>query len=135
MPVALSPRDQQEAYAALGIRGSDLESIASLPLAEAEKAWRDLKRRAQKVYKRLAFELHPDRNGGNEGKTRLFSLLSRAMNELDQMSLPQRKPQVRVSCSVVAQAQASPVLRVNQRRNAVPAVKKDRAGRFAKMTP
>lgn len=47
----------------------------------------DLKREAKKTYRRLAFDLHPDRTGGDEVKLERFKALSRVMEAIEQLQI------------------------------------------------
>ncbi len=63
--------------------------------ATASVRLEELKRLAKKRYRELAFELHPDRTGGDEGKTAQFREVTAAHDWLQRVRLtpaPARRP-------------------------------------------
>lgn len=91
-----------EALRELGVRiPADFDAIQRAPtFGQAQQMLADLKERARKNFRKLAFELHPDRTGGDSAQTEHFMILSRAKEELDRIKLqlmtPPRPPPVAV---------------------------------------
>lgn len=78
-----------EALRELGVNvPEDLNNIQRAGSFEkAQQALADLKERVRKNYRRLAFELHPDRTGGDSARTEHFMLLSRIKEEFEALRL------------------------------------------------
>ena len=95
-----------EALRELGVQiPADFEAIQRAPtLKQAQKMLADLKDRARRNFRKLAFELHPDRTGGDNARTEHFMILSKAKEELDKIQLQpirRRPPPPPVSVSWV----------------------------------
>ena len=77
---------------------ADLQAIERMPFELGVKALDALKERARKNYRKLAFELHPDRTSNDPVKTERFKLLAQVREKLEKMSLrravPMPPPQV-----------------------------------------
>lgn len=73
----------------LGITPADLESLRRLPHEEAVKELAALKDKVRRQWKRAAFELHPDRTGGDPEKTALFQALSSAKEVFENFQIPE----------------------------------------------
>lgn len=57
-----------------------------------------LKRQVKRAYRHAAFELHPDRTGGDPARTDLFRLLSETVEEIQAIEpQPRKKWAVRLS--------------------------------------
>ena len=76
----------------LGVSFSDLEKLVQLPYGDATQYLIALKERAHKNWKRLAFELHPDRTKNDPQKTELFQRLLQAKTKFEQLSVPHQPP-------------------------------------------
>lgn len=89
----MTPIDAQ-ALLRIGIN-MDVEVHRIRSAANAEQAHErlaELKERGKTLYRKAAFELHPDRTGGDPGKTELFKLLSVAIKALDEIVLRIHRP-------------------------------------------
>jgi len=62
--------------ARLGVTAADLSRIQGAPYPASARLLAELKARVGAAWKKLAFELHPDRNGGSAEKTELFNKLN-----------------------------------------------------------
>jgi hypothetical protein len=79
----------------LGILPLDWQRVQRAPNLEAAKnELEHIKERAKKAFKKLALELHPDMNGGDEEKTVKFKQLNEALQILDKLQIrpPPRPP-------------------------------------------
>jgi len=83
-----------EALSALGLQQADFERLCRLPFDRAVKQLQELQLRARKSFRRLALELHPDRTGGNEEKTRRFLTIKAVYEEVSQLKVQQIQPVV-----------------------------------------
>lgn len=85
-----------EALRELGVRvPEEIDALLREPTFEAAKAkLAELKERVRKNFRKLAFELHPDRTGGDPGKTERFKLLVQVQDSFDKLQI--RPPQPRV---------------------------------------
>jgi hypothetical protein len=83
-----------EALRELGLRvPEDLDAVRRAPTFEAAQAkLAELQERVRKNFKRLAFELHPDRTGGDPEKTDRFKALARAREEIERLRLQHPLP-------------------------------------------
>jgi len=92
----MTPADQQ-ALTILGINiPMEVQNIraASNP-TEARQRLSDLKDKARKAYRKNAITFHPDTNGKDAGKTRIFVALTKAVEALCAVELriiPPRAP-------------------------------------------
>lgn len=77
----------QQAVQALGITPADLDAIRLAPFPQAQALLQSLKDRAKKNYRRLAFELHPDRTGNDPAKTELFKILGRVITDIEKLQV------------------------------------------------
>jgi hypothetical protein len=69
----------------LGVSPSDLSQIRKHP--QAVEVLAKLQQEAKSRYKKLVLELHPDRTGGDETKTKLFNEVTRAHKWLQELRL------------------------------------------------
>lgn len=93
----MTPADQQALHV-IGINmASEVHLIRSAPTPdEARKRLENLKERARKALRQHAKTLHPDCNGGDEGKTRMFIAIGKAVDALCKLELRvQPPPQMR----------------------------------------
>ncbi len=83
-----------EALRELGVRlPEDLDAVRHAPSFEAGQAkLAELKERARRNFKHLAFELHPDRTGGDPEKTERFKRIAQAHGEVEKLQLQRRPP-------------------------------------------
>lgn len=72
----------------LGVTESDLQRLTQVPYQEALKLLEALKEKVRRNWKRWAFELHPDRTGGDTQKTDLFQRLTGVRERFEQLTLP-----------------------------------------------
>jgi hypothetical protein len=94
MPVLLDPVKLRTACHALGIIPQELQALQRLPLEKAREKFEEIKARVHKNYKRLAFELHPDRTGTDPDQTELFKLVGAVKSDFDKLKLePRPQPQ------------------------------------------
>lgn len=141
MASSISPAELNKAYHVLGITETDLMAIVSAPYRESEDLFKKLKAKARKNYKRLALDLHPDRNGGDLNKTVLFDLLTRAVKELDKRkakSAELYEPETRIVNIAVQSAKPSMqvnIRKINRKNGLTAASSRDAAARLAKMRP
>jgi len=83
----------------LGIQvPQDLNAIRSAPsFAEAQARLQALKERVNRNFRKLAFELHPDRTGNDPARTERFKALVQVKEDLDKLKLqhmPRPQPMV-----------------------------------------
>lgn len=80
-----------EALRELGVQvPQDIDTIRAAPsFGEAQSRLAALKERIHKNFRKLAFELHPDRTGGDEAKTEHFKLLVQIKDGFDKVRLQQ----------------------------------------------
>lgn len=81
------------ALVALGVPPQSLEDLRRVPFPQAAEALKRIQDDAKPRYKKLAFELHPDRTGGNEAKTRMFSEVTAANKWLQELRIQPPAPQ------------------------------------------
>lgn len=75
--------------------GELLELRKGQTQAARQEALDSLKARAKRKYRQAACRLHPDKTGGDEGKTEDFKLITAFIEELERMEPPRilrRKP-------------------------------------------
>ena len=135
-----SPTAQElQAYRLLGITETELKDLSKLSFREAEALLQKLKLRAKKNYKRLAFELHPDRNGDDPEKTALYCLVTRVQQEFDKK---EARPPVYEIHSVPLRSGVKPPMQVSHMRRGAKArsglsnaSSREIAARLARMRP
>ena len=88
----MNVEDQLEILGMLGLCPADFTHIRRLPFSRAKEALGVLKERAKKAFRKLAPELHPDRNGGNAQKTELFKKLNQLVREIDGLGITSSPP-------------------------------------------
>jgi hypothetical protein len=91
MPVQADPMKVRGVMTELGIMPNELGSLQGLPLAEGQRRLDEIKERVHKNYKRLAFELHPDRTGNDPAKTEHFKLVGAVKDDFDKLKLEPRQ--------------------------------------------
>jgi len=82
----------QQAVQALGITPADFDAIRRASFPQAQDMLQALKDRAKKNYKRLVFELHPDRTGNDPGKTELFKILGQVITDIEKLQVQPPPP-------------------------------------------
>lgn len=80
--------DPQAVLQLLGVSAAEVEGLRNLPYPDACTKLEALKERVRKNWRRLAFELHPDRTGNDPDKTALFRALALMRERFEQMTLP-----------------------------------------------
>jgi hypothetical protein len=68
----------------------ELDALRRCALEEGKRKLEELKERVRKNYKRLVFELHPDRTGNDPVKTERFVLFGRIKDEFEKLQLQPR---------------------------------------------
>lgn len=76
MPSPITLEQTVTALLALGITPQALADIMTAPFPRALELMKELKEQARKDFKRLVFDLHPDRTGGDPVKTEQFRRLN-----------------------------------------------------------
>jgi len=82
------------ALGTLGVNLQDLENLRRIPFPHAIEGLKRIQEETKARYKKLAFELHPDRTGGDEAKTRLFSEITVANKWLQELKVQPPQPQM-----------------------------------------
>lgn len=85
MVAQLDPVRFAQALVELGITPDAIRQVRSAPQAQGERLLDELKSSAKSRYRRLAFELHPDRTGNDEVKAAKFSFLTMVVKEVEGM--------------------------------------------------
>lgn len=138
MVLPLSPSERQLAHQLLGITDRDLAAIESSALGEEQL--KQLKQRVRRTFKELVPQYHPDRNGGDVEKARLFSLLVRATKEIYarqakvEAPAPQ-PPRWKVRTVAVPVSGTREPMRANVRRPRGRPDPREQAARLGKMRP
>jgi len=73
--------------ARLGVTAADLSRIQGAPYPASARLLAELKARVGAAWKKLAFELHPDRNGGSAEKTELFKQLVQVVSNFNKLNV------------------------------------------------
>ena len=87
MPAPIDPAKVQAILRDLGVSPVELEALRQCSLEEGRRKLDELKERVRKNYKRLAFELHPDRTGNDSEKTEKFKLLGAIRDDFEKLQL------------------------------------------------
>lgn len=91
----ISPQEFQKALTALGVSTNDFDTIRRLPHTKVQEFLQELKTKARKNYKKMAFELHPDRTQGDKAKTEQFNLLGQVLEKIEELTVhPPVAPQI-----------------------------------------
>lgn len=78
----------------MGLRPEDFQAVRLAPSPEvAAKLLGDLKERFRSGFKKLAFELHPDRTGGDPQKTEDFKALIQLREGFERLQVPEYAPE------------------------------------------
>lgn len=77
----------------LGVQAQTLENLRRTPFQQAVHELKLLQEQTKAKYKKLAFELHPDRTGGDEEKTKLFSEVTEANRWFQDLKMAPAPPQ------------------------------------------
>ncbi len=96
MPMQLDPTRLAAALQELGVTPAALHAIRSAPPDKGKMMLDELKTLAKSRYRKLAFELHPDRTGGDPVKTEKFTFLTQVMRQVESMeyrTAPLPRPQ------------------------------------------
>lgn len=71
---------------------AEFRTIEHMPFEAGVKTLEALKERVRKNYRRLAFELHPDRTGNDSEKTAQFKALTEMYRMVEKVTLRQPPP-------------------------------------------
>jgi hypothetical protein len=74
----------------LGVSQDELAALQKCSLAEGQRKLDELKERVRKNFKRLAFELHPDRTGNDPAKTERFKAICEVRDGFERLGLAPR---------------------------------------------
>lgn len=88
----------------MGLHPADFQDVRLAPNAEeAARRLEKLRARFRAGFKKLAFDLHPDRTGGDPQKTEDFKALIQLRDGFDKLRVPEfsPEPEVRVYSSTV----------------------------------
>lgn len=96
------------ALGALGVQPQALEHLRRVPFPQAVEGLKRIQEAAKPAYKKLALELHPDRTGGDETKTRLFSEVTMAHKWLQELKVQPPAPQPTMTVQFVHYPRAHP---------------------------
>jgi len=79
----------------MGITPQDFQAIQLAPsFEEAKKQLEALKTKVKAAFKKMAFELHPDRTGNDPAKTEKFKLVSKIKDDVEKLNVsPPQRPQ------------------------------------------
>lgn len=88
----MNVEEQLEILGMLGLCPADFTHIRRLPFSRAKEALDVLKERARRAFRKLAPELHPDRNGGDAQRTELFKKLNQLVQEIDSLGITSSPP-------------------------------------------
>ena len=113
MAAPIDPRLALAILADLGVQPAEMDALRRCNLDEGKRRLEELKERVHKNYKRLAFELHPDRTGNDPEKTEKFKLVGAIREDFSKLQLqaqPRMMPMpMRVPVGVVNHV-SSPVV-------------------------
>lgn len=113
MAAPIDPRLALAILADLGVQPAEMDALRRSPIEEGKRKLEELKERVHKNYKRLAFELHPDRTGNDPEKTERFKLVGAIREDFSKLQLqaqPRMMPMpMRVPVGVVIHV-SSPVV-------------------------
>jgi hypothetical protein len=85
--MTMTPSHGQALLRQLGVEVEDVERLHRVPHRDAIKLLNVLKEKVRRNWKKLAFELHPDRTGNDPAKTRLFRDLNTLREKFEQMQV------------------------------------------------
>jgi len=90
----MTPTLAAEMLRSLGVQyPADFRAVEQMPFEQGVKALDELKERIRKNYRKLAFELHPDRTGNDPEKTERFKALAQLWGQVEKMQLRRAPPQ------------------------------------------
>ena len=80
----------------LGLSMAEVRAVRCAPDEDTgEEAKKRLQRKVKKAWKRVAFELHPDRHDGDEEKAALFKIVKVVVDELQEIRVGIERPKSR----------------------------------------
>lgn len=85
VPMQLDPVRLAAALQELGVTPAALQAVRMAPPEKAKLMLDELKAIAKARYRKLAFELHPDRTNGDPAKTEKFTFLSQVIKQIEAM--------------------------------------------------
>jgi hypothetical protein len=91
----MTREEESRLLSLLGIFPPDFQRVQRAPSFEQAKQELELlKERARKGFRKVAIELHPDQNGGDEMKTETFKQLNGLVQKIEKLQLrpPQPRP-------------------------------------------
>lgn len=100
MPAPLDPAKLSVTLVELGVTPHAIHAIRMAPFPKAVEMLKELKELAKRNYKRLAFELHPDRTGNDPDKSAKFAFVTTVWKEVEKMEVRQPPPPPQVFMQV-----------------------------------
>lgn len=76
----------------LGVNPQEVARLPSVPHEIGVRLLADLKERVRRNWRKLAFELHPDRTSNDPEKTATFRALLALKDKFEQLTLPEVRP-------------------------------------------
>ncbi len=86
------PQKIIETFRMLGITPEELARIQATPFPKSLELLTELQASVKKTYRRLAFELHPDRTGNDAAKADLFKTLTRVAQHFERITIAPPPP-------------------------------------------
>lgn len=93
--------DLVRAYQALQLNPHEVDALQRMPYEHAVPRLKAIQERVKARYKKLAFELHPDRTGGDSVKTKLFSDVTELNKKIQELQVRPPPPRQQVFVQVV----------------------------------
>lgn len=92
----MDPADRvrvEKGLLALGITAEDFNEVRrQRTYEEAVAKLEEVKEKVRKGYKKLAFELHPDRTGDDVEKTELFKIITQVKQDIESLQIERPRP-------------------------------------------
>ena len=82
--------DPRRVLTVLGLTPGELNGLTQVPLAQGQARLKEIQERTKTRYKKLVFELHPDRTGGDPEKTELFKAVTELHQQVQALELKVR---------------------------------------------